>query len=296
MTTLRLRLVGLLFVLGTIIAANPLLSPLQAQTDSISRKSKPAQHRVDSSRTKTQKVDKTFLTRRDAVLTAIAVGGTLAIMPFDERIATWSQSPDVQGGSTRRSSVDWLTKVNETPLTIGALATYGVGRLGHMKEVADVGLHMSEAMVLTDVVSELIRGPIGRVRPRATDNNAFVFRFGGGFTNFDERSFPSLHSSSAFAAASSLTAEIGERHPNAVRYAGPLLYTAALVPGLTRIYLNQHWASDIASGAFIGALIGNKVVRYAHSHDRSKLDQILLGTVVVPNEQGGFAVVVSLRR
>ena len=241
-------------------------------------------------------VDKTFFTRRDAVLTGIAVGGTLAIAPFDERIARWAQSPEVQGGPNRRTAVDWMTHINETPLTLGALATYGIGRVGRMKTVTDIGLHVTESLVLTDVVSELIRGPIGRSRPRVTNDDAFRFHFGGGFTHFDQRSFPSLHSSSAFAAASSLVGEIRERHPSALWYAAPLLYGAALVPGFTRVYLNQHWASDIASGAFIGTLLGSKVVRYAHSHEPSKVDRILLGTTIVPMGDGQFAVAVSLRR
>jgi membrane-associated phospholipid phosphatase len=239
-------------------------------------------------------VDKTFFTRRDAVLTGFAVAGTLAIAPFDERIAHWAQSPTVQGGTTRRSAVDWLTHINETPLTIGALATYGVGRIGRMKTVADIGLHVTESLVITDVLSEAIRGPIGRSRPRVSANDAFIFNFMGGFTHFDERSFPSLHSSSAFATASSLFGEIQERNPGATWYAGPLLFGAALVPGFTRVYLNEHWASDIASGAFIGTLVGTKVVHYAHSHRRTKLDQFLLGTTVVPIGDNRFAVAWSL--
>jgi len=240
-------------------------------------------------------VDRTFFTRRDLILTGFGVAGTLAIVPFDERISHWAQSSTVQGGTTRRSTVDWLTHINETPLTIGAIATYGVGRLGHMETVADVGMHASQALILTDVISELIRGPIGRSRPRVTSNDAFVFHFGGGFTNFDQRSFPSLHSSSAFATAASLFGEVRERNPAATWYAGPLLFGAALVPGITRVYLNQHWASDIAAGAFIGTLIGTKVVRYGHSHHRSKLDQFLLGTTVVPLGADRFAIAWSFR-
>ena len=278
MTTLRLPLFGLAC---TLLQAAPILAS-------------GAQNTTPVPYNDTGHVDKTFFTRRDAILTGFAVAGTLAIAPFDERLSTWSQSPTVQGGTTRRSTVDWLTHVNETPLTIGALATYGVGRLGRMKTVTDVGLHMSEALVLTDVVSEIIRGPIGRARPRVTNNDAFVFHFGGGFTNFDDRSFPSLHSSSAFAAAASLFGEVRERNPGAAWYAGPLLFGAALVPGVTRVYLNQHWASDIASGAFIGTLLGTKVVHYAHSHRRTKLDQFLIGTTIVPLGDNRFAIAWSL--
>jgi membrane-associated phospholipid phosphatase len=61
------------------------------------------------------------------------------------------------------------------------------------------------------------------------------------------------------------------------------------------MYLNQHWASDVASGAFVGTLLGAKVVHYAHTHRRTKLDRFLLGTTVVP-VSGGFALAVSLRQ
>ena len=242
------------------------------------------------------RVAKTFFTRRDALFTGAAIVGTVAISRFDERIARWSQSPNVQGDSSRHDLVDALTHVNETPLTIAAILTYGIGRIGSWNSVTDIGLHLTEAMVLTDVTSEVIRGPVGRARPRIADNDAFKFEFGKGFTNFGNRAFPSLHSAAAFAMAAGLTAEIHERNPGAAWIAGPLLYGAALVPGMTRIYLNQHWASDIASGAFVGTLYGVKVVHYAHTHHRSKLDRILMGTVIVPDGNGRVLVGGSIAR
>jgi membrane-associated phospholipid phosphatase len=71
---------------------------------------------------------------------------------------------------------------------------------------------------------------------------------------------------------------------------GPVLYAAAWIPGTTRIYLNQHWASDVVSGAFVGTLFGAKVVHYAHTHSRNKLDRFLMGTNVSVDPRGGFAV------
>jgi membrane-associated phospholipid phosphatase len=238
-------------------------------------------------------VDKTFFTRRDLVYTAGAVVGTVVIAQYDEKIARWTQTANVQGDQSRHDLVNGLTHVNETPLTIAAIATYGIGRLAGSGTFADVGAHWTEAMVLTDVTSELIRGPIGRSRPRITnDTSAFTFNFGKGFTDFGARSFPSLHSAAAYATASALTAEVGERG-GPVWIVGPVLYAAAAIPGLTRMYLNQHWASDIVSGAFVGILFGNKVVHYAHSHRRNRLDRFLLGTTVVPAGGGRFAVVSS---
>jgi membrane-associated phospholipid phosphatase len=233
-------------------------------------------------------VSKTFFTRRDAYWTLGAIAVTAGVTYYDKKIANWSQRPNIQGDQSRRDFFDAVTHVNETPLTIAAILTYGVGRIGRWQTVADAGLHMSEAMVLTDVTSELIRGPIGRARPRVSQDDQYNLSFGKGFTVFANRAFPSLHSASAFAFASSLTAEIYERNQRAAWVVGPVLYTAAWVPGATRIYLNQHWASDVISGAFVGTLLGTKVVHYAHTHRRTKLDRFLLGTNVSFDTRGAY--------
>jgi hypothetical protein len=156
-----------------------------------------------------------------------------------------------------------------------------------------VGLHTTEALVLTVGMAELIRGPLGRLRPRVSQEDAFQFEAGKGFTDFAARSYPSIHAAVAFAAASSLVGEIRVRKPGAVKYAAPVLYTAALIPGFTRMYLNQHWASDVVAGTFMGAALGSTVVRYAHSHRRSRIERALLGVAVVPTP-GGLSVGVSV--
>ena len=238
---------------------------------------------------------KTFFTRRDAVLTAEALAGTAVLTRFDTKIARWWISPGIQGSPSRSRVVGDLTHVNETTLTAAAILSYGIGRLVHSPTFADVSLHTAESVVLTSVISQVIRGPLGRTRPSVDITDPYHFQFGKGFTHFDNRSFPSLHSATAFAAASALVGEIGERDPGATWFAAPVLYTAAAIPGLTRMYLNQHWASDIAAGAFVGTLLGNRVVHYAHSHHRSKLDRILLGAAVLPDGHGGGLAVATLR-
>ncbi|HET9731033.1 MAG TPA: phosphatase PAP2 family protein [Acidimicrobiia bacterium] len=237
---------------------------------------------------------KTFFTSRDLVSTGVAAAVTVGIMQFDKKIARWTQTPSVHGSSTRANAVNSLTKINETPLGIASVLTYGIGRLTGSKTTADVGLHWAEALFMTDVISEAIRGPIGRARPRVSPDDPFNFKFWGGFTDFDRRAFPSLHSAVGFATAAALLGEIRERHPSATWYAGPLLYTFAVIPGATRMYLNQHWASDVFAGAFVGQLIGSRVVHYAHTHKRTKLDRALLATSVMPDGYGGTRVTVSL--
>jgi membrane-associated phospholipid phosphatase len=234
---------------------------------------------------------KTFFVRRDLVATGVALAATAAVSSADLRIAHWARGSNVQGDSSRRRLVEQMTRLNETPLTLAALATYGVGRLAHSATTADVGLHTLEALLLTTTVSEVVRGTLGRTRPREAREDPFVFKPGNGFTAFETRSFPSLHTAAAFATATALVGEIRERRPGAARYAAPLLYAAATVPGLTRIYLDQHWASDVVAGAFVGALLGSRVVSYAHSHRRSRLDRALLGVSAVPDGYGVLVLV-----
>jgi hypothetical protein len=241
------------------------------------------------------RAQKTFFTRHDLVPVAVAAVVTGGVAVFDERIAHWTQSPHVQGGHSLDTAVSQLTRINETPLTIASIVTYGIGRLTHSQTTADVGLHWTESLLLTDVISQAIRGPLGRARPRVSQDDAFNFKFGAGFTKFERRAFPSLHSAVGFATAASLLGEIQLRNPDATKYAAPLLYGFAMIPGLTRMYLNQHWASDVVAGAFIGQFIGHRVVHYAHTHKRTKLDRALLATSVTPNGFGGTLVSLNVQ-
>jgi membrane-associated phospholipid phosphatase len=239
---------------------------------------------------------KTFFVKRDLAVAGIGVATSAAVSAFDLRIAHWARSPDVQGDSSRHDMVEQLTRANETPLMLAALATYGVGRVAGLHTTADVGLHTLEALVLTTGVSQVIRGVLGRTRPRASLEDPFRFKPFSGFSGFETRSYPSLHTAASFAAATALVGEVRERRPGAVKVAAPLLYTAALVPPLTRIYLDQHWASDIVAGAFVGALLGSRVVSYSHSHRRTRLDRALLAMSVAPDGRGGMLLVVDLTR
>ena len=243
-----------------------------------------------------RRAQKTFFVKRDLAVAGIALAGSAATSVFDRRIARWARSPGVQGDSSRRDLVEQLTRANETPMMLAALATYGVGRVAGLHTTADVGLHTLEAVVLTTGVSQVVRGVLGRTRPRASKDDPFRFKPFSGFTEFETRSYPSLHTAASFAAASALVGEIRERRPGAVKVAAPLLYTAAMVPPLTRIYLDQHWASDIVAGAVVGALLGSRVVGYAHQHGRTRLERALLGVAAMPDGSGGVMLVVDLKR
>ena len=116
----------------------------------------------------------------------------------------------------------------------------------------------------------------GRARPYVDTDNPHDFQLFRGFSEDKYRSFPSGHTINAFAFASTRYAR------NAI-----LVATFGVVRrdsdvwwrnshGLSRMYNNQHWASDVMGGAAIGTLIGLKVVKYTHSHPGNGIDSKLI--------------------
>jgi hypothetical protein len=55
-----------------------------------------------------------------------------------------------------------------------------------------------------------------------------------------------------------------------------VFYGGATMVGLSRIYNNMHWASDVMAGAAIGTIVGLKVVKYTHSHPDNQIDSKLI--------------------
>ena len=219
---------------------------------------------------------KTFLTRRDLAIAGVAFGATALLSIWDDDIAIASQKPEWQSNSLT-SFANKASKVQETTLTVGGILVYGIGRLTKSKTTADIALHATESVVLASVASQLIRGPLGRTRPSVTaDTNQYDFDSFQGFRHFENRAFPSIHTSSSMAVATVLTMETHRRHPSATPYVAPILFAAGLLPGLSRIQLDQHWASDIFAGAFMGTFAGWKIVDYSHAHPKTKTDRIFL--------------------
>jgi len=88
-----------------------------------------------------------------------------------------------------------------------------------------------------------------RTRPTATGDDRFVVR------KPSTSSFPSGHASSAFVAATLLTAWGGRR-------TAPLWFGTAAVVGVSRAYVRIHHASDVVAGAALGLVLGNIAKRF----------------------------------
>jgi membrane-associated phospholipid phosphatase len=247
---------------------------------------------------------KTLFTNRDLMLAGAFAGLTVAMFPVDRHLADRIQDEDLKGNKFLDRSargVEWITTPGS--FLIGG-GMYAVGKFTKSETLADIGWHGTEAILLSSAVTSTLKGILGRARPYVSkDTNPHDFQllrgFGGGtkiqdYGSGDYQSFPSGHTTTAFAAASAVTAEIQRVRPGAVWIAAPILYGGATLVGLSRMYHNNHWASDVVLGAAVGTFGGLKVVRYSHLHPDNKLDRFMLNVSVSPNREGGGIVSLSL--
>lgn len=235
--------------------------------------------------------DKTFFRSSDIAWTGGFTVASYGLSRFDPAITKYFQDPSRQRNRTLRTLAEGFTHLQETTLTIGSIVTYGVARLVKARAVETTALHASESIVAASLTSQVIRGPLGRARPKDASpifEDQYEFHWFNGFRHFEYRAFPSIHSSSGFAAATAVVAEVHRRSPGSTWYVAPLAYVVAAGPGYSRLYLGQHWASDIFMGAFIGAFYGQRIVDYAHAHPDNRVDRLFLGrgltsgTTIVP--------------
>ena len=229
--------------------------------------------------------EQSWISKRDMFLaSAFVLGATVAVMndaSWDSRM----QAPRVQRSGSLHSLAGGASSLGSPGALLITTGLLAGGRLFGSDRIADAGLHSTEAILLSAAATSVLKGAIGRARPYvpSSDPNepgpdADEFRFGRGFGR-DYSSFPSGHTTVAFTAASALTRELFDAHSEARWVVGPLLYGGATAVGLSRMYKNKHWASDVIAGAALGTFIGGKLVAYKHTHGSNRLERLLVPNV-----------------
>lgn len=132
----------------------------------------------------------------------------------------------------------------------------------------------TQAYITAGVLSTIAKYLSGEQRPYYTDPNSNKMGpiFHGPFYPFKKgvdlqsySSFPSGHTTAAFAAATVYALEYRDK---------PLIpiisYSAATLIGLSRLTENKHWATDVLVGAALGYLSGKQVVNNFHRYSKLK--------------------------
>lgn len=114
--------------------------------------------------------------------------------------------------------------------------TYGIGPLIALTQLyfdEEAGQSHLRALILSGIATQTLKVSVQRARPSSEN----------------QRSFPSGHTSSAFATATALSYAYGAK-------IAMIAYPLAAFVGASRLADDKHWFSDVVSGAFLGVWIG----------------------------------------
>ncbi len=121
------------------------------------------------------------------------------------------------------------------PLTLGLFAA---GRASGDARFRGLSYDIAQATIVNGLYTEILKRSVGRERPDASNS----------------RSFPSGHTSNAFAWAAIAQHHYGSR-------IGVPAYAVASLVGLSRIERSKHYLSDVVGGAALGIIVGRTVAR-----------------------------------
>jgi membrane-associated phospholipid phosphatase len=257
---------------------------------------------VASAQTQTTSSPPPLFTWRDGVLAAGFVAATLATRSLDKHAALMLQEPDRQKNSIFQKTSAIVRNIALPGSGIIGVTMYATGRLTHSERLAQVGLHGTEALAIGALTGTVLKDFFGRARPfvDTVAPNPDDWKLLRGFHAGESyRSFPSGHSTAAFAAAAAVSAETSRWWPQLTYFGiGPILYGGAAAVGLSRMYNNRHWASDVITGAMIGTFAGTKVVRYHRTHPGNRVDRWLLNVSMSADRlhEFSFSVLPALGR
>ena len=135
----------------------------------------------------------------------------------------------------------------------GGLVLIGGGYLGAsllgMNEARSMWVDAGIATILSQAAIYPVKMAVGRVRPADGQGNDAFRPFSG------SDSFPSGHTTQAFAIASAISLHADSP------WVGATAYGLAGLVGLSRMETRDHFAADVLGGALVGTTIGRAVVR-----------------------------------
>lgn len=240
----------------------------------------PSAPSIVSAQSSPDSVEHRVFTARDGWRAGAFAMGIAVALPFDRRLANQFAQPAWQRNSALANGADAVRVLGDPGAIVATAGSYLVGRLTHHHGVADAGLHATEAVLISGVITKSLKPLIGRARPLvAVGQGPREFRPFSGDSGYT--AFPSGHTTVAFAAASVFSAELRKsryaaQHPRFARAVAPVMFGLASLVGASRLYQGEHWASDVIAGAGVGTVTGLIIARRQHTGPPSRIERWLL--------------------
>lgn len=199
------------------------------------------------------------LTTGEVTTIAAAAGTAILLFSSDAELMGFVQDH-------RTSITEELAFVGEKfgswPIGVSA-AGYVLGVVikdDKVKRIAKVAL---KATIISGLITRAAKMTFSRTRPNSADS---PYEFGGFDISNSNVSFPSGHTTTAFAFATI----IAEHYKEKSKVIPVLAYAAATMAGWSRVHDNAHWASDVAVGALIGHLTAKLIYAHEYNTDRNE--------------------------
>lgn len=169
----------------------------------------------------------------------------------------------------------------------GAFGVLGVfylaGLVGHDDRARAVGEDgLAASLIAAGILTPALKEVAGRRRPNQTTKTFDFTPFGGG------ASFPSGHTSEAFAVASVIATDYGSGWISAASYG-----SAALV-GFARVHHQAHYLSDVTASALIGTAVGRSVALFNRGRRGQRRRALAFTPIAGPRRQPGLALALTL--
>jgi membrane-associated phospholipid phosphatase len=190
----------------------------------------------------------------------------------------------------QQNALDWRNSSNAVRSTSSYITQFGglyevyalvglgaTGYITHNNKLATTTLLATQSYLTAGAVQLVLKALTGRQRPTYTDKYTLGSepRFHGPFYQAVDingyktnSSFPSGHTTGAFAAATVYSLEYKDK-----KLVPFISYGIATAIGLSRIIENKHWLTDVVAGAALGYITGQQVVNNYHRYARIKNDE-----------------------
>jgi undecaprenyl-diphosphatase len=167
---------------------------------------------------------------------SLRVGRLARLLAIDERLLV----------AARRLHGPWRTRVARALTRAGDTSSWTLVvlvLLGAGQAFTVLGARLAAATLLGTLLSQALKRSLHRPRPTSA-----IVGFEALAENPDRFSFPSGHTTAAFAAAVALAGA-----PFGI---GPAAAVLALGIGASRVYLGAHYPLDVAAGMVLGTVAG----------------------------------------
>jgi membrane-associated phospholipid phosphatase len=201
----------------------------------------------------------------DWLIAGSIVLSTTATIPFDEDIRKYSQK-NHSDFNDKSMNLGKAYGNLLSPVIIGG-SIYSYGLFFKNESVRTTGRMIIETVAYAGVITTILKSLFGRSRPYTEDGSHFFRLF-----QIDDNhlSLPSGHSTVAF----SVSTVLANRIHNV--YASIGLYTLAAITSVSRVYHDEHWASDVFLGSAIGFFVGNFISNNSGDLYTNKNKKVLL--------------------